>query len=87
MNRTIYIGPARPYGLPLMNRAILLPGATIPGLDKAREAHPQLQRLFVPIENLAASRKMLEENGSPLQRAYADVLHESMALRNNAEGK
>ncbi len=85
MNRTVYIGPPRPYGLPLMNRAVLMPGAHIAGLDKAREEHPSLNRLFVPIERLAVARAALAEQGSALQRAYAAVQQETIDQRK--EGK
>ena len=86
MNRRIYIGPSRPYGLPLMNAAILLPGAPVPGLDKAREKHPQLAQLFVPIENLAIARRQVMQNGSPLHRAFEAVQQETLDLRAQQKG-
>lgn len=86
IKRTIYIGPARPYGLPMTNRAVLMPGASVPGLDTATKEHPALAKLLVPLEKLAIARAALLRAGDPLRVAYDTVQKETLALRQTNGG-
>ena len=86
MKGEMYLGPARPYGLPLMSRAVLLDVRGVPGLAAARQEHPLLDRLFVPLSGIMAARRAIEEKGSALQRAYQGVLAETLDLREKTKG-
>ena len=55
---TVYVGPDRPFDLPLRTNAILR-GEPFPQLAAAVEANPDLKRLFVPVEKLAETRRQL----------------------------
>lgn len=87
VQRSIYVGPARPYGLPLMNRAVLMPGAAVGGLKEALAAHPALGKLFVGIDALASARAALLRDGDPLRVAYETVQKETLAQRKATGGK
>lgn len=87
ITRTVYVGPARPYGLALTNRAVLMDGAIVPNLDDAKKAHPVLAKLFVPLEKLAIARAALLRAGDPLRVAYDTVQKETLAMRQNNGGK
>ena len=78
-----YVGPARPFGVPLMSNAILRgePSAVIPELGPLMEDHPALRRLFVPVANLARARRELATQGSGLALIYRDIQTASAKAR------
>lgn len=84
----IYIGPDRPFGLPLMRNAILRgePQAVLPQLTAAFAEHPGLETLFVPVSGLAAARREMSENGSVLQQTCQTIKNASDALRAQQKG-
>lgn len=87
MERKIYIGPYRPYGLSLMTNAILQSYKGIPGLEKALEEHPMLKKMMVSIGQLVECRKRVVTQGDPLQEAYLKIIKETDELRNNKGSK
>lgn len=84
----VYIGPDRPFGLPLMRNAILRGEAQVvlPQLVKIFEEHPGLETLFVPVAGLAQARQQLKEKGSPLEQTYLNIKKSSDALRAQQKG-
>jgi hypothetical protein len=78
----LYIGPSRPFGLPLMRFAILRgePARVMPQLAERLEAHPEMARLFVSIEALPEARRQVAETGSVLNQAFENVKKASDAL-------
>ena len=84
----IYIGPDRPFGLPLMRNAILRgePQAVLPQLTAAFAEHQGLEALFVPVAGLAAARREMSENGSALQQTCQTIKSASDALRAQQKG-
>ena len=84
----IYIGPDRPFGLPLMRNAILWgePQAVLPQLTAAFAEHPGLEALFVPVAGLVAARREMSENGSALQQTCQTIKSASDALRAQQKG-
>lgn len=78
-----YVGPARPFGVPLMPNAILRgePVAVIPDLGPQMEEHPTLRRLFVPVAELAKARQELASPGSGLGIIYRDIQTASAKAR------
>lgn len=70
-----FVGPARPFGVPLMPHAILRgePASVIPALGPALQEHPTLRRLFVPVAELAKARQELGRQGSGLCIIYRDI--------------
>lgn len=78
MNPTqcMYLGPSRPFGLPLMRNAILRgkPEEVFPVLADLFEEHPELRTLFVPVDgDLATARMLLATPGTALHKAYAAI--------------
>lgn len=69
---TVYIGPDRPFGLPLRRNALLLGDALAP-FGGTLAAHPELRELFVPVEKLAEARGLLREKGSRLHGLFATI--------------
>lgn len=64
----VYVGPARPFGLPIRHNAILAdsPQIVFPQLSSLFGQHRNLHRLFVPVNRLAEARAALKQPGSPL---------------------
>ena len=77
MNPTqyMYLGPNRPFGLPLVTRAIFrgAPEYTFPQLAAPFARHKELRSLFVPVADLATSRMLLATPGTALHKAYAAI--------------
>ena len=75
----VYLGPSRPFGLPIMKNAILAgePEAVYPQGAKIFEERKNLRRLFVPVKDLAIARAALANAGSALSLAAAQVKKES----------
>lgn len=78
-----YVGPARPFGVPIMPNAILRgePCAVIPALVPAMQKHPALRRLFVPVAQLAQARQELARPGSGLAIIHRDISAASAKAR------
>ena len=74
---TVYVGPDRPFGLPLRTSAVLL-AAVI-------EANPDLKKLFVPVEELAETRCQLRKEGSGMQRLFKTINEASRKARKAKE--
>lgn len=79
----VYIGPARPFGVPLMPHAILRgePVTVFPALEKPMQDHPALARLFVPVADLARARQELANAGSGLAITYRNIQTASAKTR------
>lgn len=80
----IYLGPSRPFGLPLMRNAILRgkPEEVFPVLADLFEEHPELRTLFVPVDgDLATARMLLTMQGTALHNAYAAIKSASAKAR------
>lgn len=69
---TVYVGPDRPFGLPLRTNAILR-GEPLPQLAAVIEANPDMRKLFVPVEKLAETRCQLRKEGSGMQRLFSEI--------------
>ena len=68
----VYIGPNKPFGVPLRRNALLL-GEPSPQLREALSAHPELGELLVPVEKLAEARSRLREKGSRLHELFETI--------------
>ena len=57
----MYIGPDRPFGLPLRHNTLLrgAPEEAFPALGALLAKHEDLRTLFVPVEDLATARMLL----------------------------
>lgn len=80
----MYLGPSRPFGLPLMQNAILRgkPEEVFPVLADRFEEHPELQTLFVPVDgDLATARMLRTMPGTAMYQAYAAVRDASIKSR------
>lgn len=80
----MYLGPSRPFGLPLMRNAILRgkPEEVFPVLADFFEEHPELRTLFVPVDGeLATSRMLLTMRGTVMYQAYVAVQDASIKSR------
>ena len=71
----VYLGPSRPFGLPLVTRALCRgsPEKTLPQLSSLFVQHKDLRSLFVPVPELATSRMLLNTPGTALHKAYAAI--------------
>ena len=71
----VYVGPPRPFGVPLMPNAVLRgePSAVIPALAPVFVRHPALRHLFVPVAGLAEARRALQTPGSGLAVIHRDI--------------
>lgn len=83
----VYLGPSRPFGLPIMKNAILAgePEVVFPQGAAIFEKHKNLRRLFVPVKELAIARAALANAGSALSLAAAQVKKESDEYRKEAK--
>lgn len=77
----VYVGPSRPYGLPVSRNAVLAgePEAVFPQLARLFNEHQSLRRLFVPVADLSAARAALGAPGSLLAQAAANVKNAQQA--------
>ena len=71
----VYIGPNRPFELPIMRNAILAgaPEAVFPQLTPLLEEHKSFRKLFVPVSGLAQARASLNQPGSALAAFSAEI--------------
>ncbi|MBQ3059609.1 MAG: 50S ribosomal protein L37 [Desulfovibrio sp.] len=83
VRQKVYVGPSRPFGLPLMTNAILRcePEQLFPSITGLFEAHPAFKRLFVPVPQLAQARKRLGMAGSDMASAHAAITKASADAR------
>ena len=81
---TVYVGPDRPFGLPLRTSAVLR-GEPFPQLAAVIEANPDLKKLFVPVEELAEPRCQLRKEGSGMQRLFKTINEASRKARKAKE--
>ena len=81
---TVYVGPDRPFGLPLRTSAVLR-GEPLPQLAAVIEANPDLKKLFVPVEELAETRCQLRKEGSGMQRLFKIINEASRKARKAKE--
>ena len=79
----VYLGPSRPFGLPLLTNAILRcePEQLFPSITAMFEAHPAFKRLFVPVAQLAQARKRLGMAGSDMASVHAAITKASADAR------
>lgn len=71
--KVMYVGPSRPFGLPLMRNAILAgePEKIFPALTPFFAEHAPFKKLFVPVPSLAHSLAAMRQPGSAL-RLWSD---------------
>lgn len=81
--KLMYLGPARPFGLPLQTRSVLSgePCEIFPQIEPFMAKHPELDRLFVPIPEIPKAKAQLALDGSRLNAAYKSVKAASDAWR------
>lgn len=73
--KVMYLGPNRPFDLPLATRAVLngAPEQVFPQAEPFLAAHPDLRKLFIPILSIPAAKAQLALEGSPLYTAYHNI--------------
>lgn len=83
MDKLMYLGPNRPFDLPLASRAVFAwpPEQVIPGLAQKFGAYPALRKLFVPIADVPAAKAQLALQGSALATIYNKIKSASDAWR------
>lgn len=81
--KLMYLGPARPFGLPLNSRAVLAgdPEQVFPETANAFAQHPSLRKLFVPIADIPKAKAQLALEGSGLFTVYKNIKAASDAWR------
>ncbi len=64
----VYVGPDRPFGLPIMRNTILAgePEDVFPDAWTPLREHRNFRKLFVPVSELAGARAALKKPGTPL---------------------
>lgn len=73
--KSVYLGPARPFNLPLMPNAILAdaPEKVFPALTEHFEKHKNFKKLFVPVSDLASARAAMKTPGSGLSIISSEI--------------
>lgn len=73
--KLMYLGPARPFDLPINTRAVLAgtPEQTIPGIAQKFEQYPSFRKLFVPIPEVPKAKAQLAIEGSSLFTVYKNI--------------
>lgn len=71
----MYLGPSRPFGLPLTSTMLLRgePEKVIPALADKLAEYKNFRRLFVPASNVAIARQALKTPGTAIALAYAEI--------------
>lgn len=84
MSKLMYLGPSKPYGLPIRKNAILAgpPEAVFPQSAEVFREHPLLRKLFVPVESIPQAKGQLAIEGSTLATIYKTVSSESREAAN-----
>lgn len=75
MSKLMYLGPSRPFGLPLNTRAVLAgkPEEVFPEIKPYLLEHPGLAKLFVPLPDIPRARAQLGLEGSALSTLYKNI--------------
>ena len=75
MEKRIYIGPAKAFGLPLRNNMILagMPEDVFPELEKIFKKYPNFRLLFVAPDALSEARASLAQPASLLSIIRSEV--------------
>ena len=60
-------------------------GQPLPQLEAVLAAHPDMRKLFVPVEALAETRLQLRKEGSVMQRLFNDINEASRKARKAKE--
>lgn len=83
----VYMGPGKPFGLPIRHRAILAgePAEVFPDLAQLFERHRNFQRLFVPMENLASAMLAVKKPGSALSIYSNEISAASAAVKSGQD--
>ena len=83
MNKVMYLGPARPFGLPINTRTVLAgkPEEVFPDIAPRLEQYPSFRKLFVPIPEVPRARGQLALEGSGLFNSYKNIKAASEAWR------
>ena len=73
--KLMYLGPARPFDLPINTRAVLAgnPEQIIPGIREKFEQYPNFRKLFVPIMEIPKAKAQLALEGSGLATVYKTI--------------
>lgn len=82
--RTVYIGPNRPYDLPLMYNQICIGDGPPPFCADALTDRPHLRACFVPVADLGKALADLRNPKSDRAKAAAKVARETAELRTQA---
>lgn len=86
----VYVGPSRPFNLPIMGNAILAsePERVFPAIKPFFDTHRQFKKLFVPVDKLAQTRQALKDPGSAISiwRDQIREASENMKASNLAKG-
>lgn len=83
MEKMMYLGPNRPFNLPIPARAVLAgtPDQVFPGIAQRMASHPELRLLFVPIRDVPKAKAQLALPGSRLSTIYNKIKSASDAWR------
>lgn len=81
----MYIGPNRPYDLPLMHNQIFKDAALPVFCQSALKAFPHFGTCFVAVKNLGKALSDLSKSGTEIAVAAAKVVSQTRAMR--ASGK
>lgn len=75
MKANIYLGPNRPFGLPIMKNSILAdePEKVYPALAPLFEKNRAFKKLFVPVGGLAEAKRALANPASPLAIIASEI--------------
>lgn len=81
--KNVYVGPGKPFNLPLMANAILAdaPEKVFPPLKQLFAEHENFRKLFVPVADLAKARAALKMPGSGLSRIAREIGQASQAAK------
>ncbi|MDL2279071.1 hypothetical protein LJC15_00205 [Desulfovibrio sp. OttesenSCG-928-G11] len=83
---SLYLGPNRAYGLPLMRNQVFTCDGPPPICHEAIKAHPHFAACFVSVSGAGRAYADLQNPDSALSRAMKKVMEESAALRAEAKG-
>ena len=86
-NKSVYLGPARPFNLPIMPNAILAdyPEKVFPDLTRHFEKYPNFSKLFVSVNDLPEARVAIKTPGSPLSLISKEIGNASDEFKKTAE--
>ncbi len=87
MSKVMYLGPARPFDLPINTRAVLAgrPEEVFPDIAPRFEQYPSFRKLFVPIQDIPRAKAQLALEGSALFTTSKNIKAASDAWRKDRE--